>query len=172
MSAINNWVIWRYTYGGGPLYKARFLERYNLRESEEEFLFRRRITPIPNFVKAAVNEIRNSIFQRMRDIVRKGGSPAYQESVSGLNGGVDHRGCTMNSFLGLKVLTELLVMGKVGVFVDNQANVGNTLAETVNVTPYLYCYLARCERICSCLGDRVLVHPGRFADRTADAAMV
>ena len=23
--AINNWVVWRYTYGGGPLYKARFL---------------------------------------------------------------------------------------------------------------------------------------------------
>ena len=105
-----------------------------------DFMFRRRITPIPNFVKAAVNEIRNSIFQRMRDIVRKGGSAAYQDAVSGLDGGVDHRGCTMNSFLGLKVLTELLVMGKTGVFVDNQANVGPTLTDSVGITPYLYCY--------------------------------
>jgi hypothetical protein len=140
LSAINNWVVWRYTYGGGPLYKARFLERYNERESMNDFMFRRRITPIPNFVKEVVNEIRNSIFQRMRDIVRKGGSPEYQQAIAGLNGGVDHRGCTMNSYLGLKVLTELLVMGKVGVFVDNQANIGPTLKDVQNVTPYLYTY--------------------------------
>ena len=46
----------------------------------------------------------------------------------------------MNAFFGLKVLTELLVMGKTGVFVDNQANIGPTLKDAVGVTPYLYRY--------------------------------
>ena len=76
------------------------------------------MTPIPKFAEAAINDIRNAIYQRMRDITRKGGSKAYQYAVNGNNLGVDHRGATMNAFIGVKVLTELLVMGRVGVFVD------------------------------------------------------
>jgi hypothetical protein len=62
-----------------------------------------------------------AIFQRMRDITRRGGSQAYQRAVNGLNLGVDLRGNTMNGFLGIKVLTELLIMGRVGVYVDSPA---------------------------------------------------
>ena len=99
------------------------------------------MTPVPKFAKAAINDIRNAIFQRMRDMMRKGGSKAYQEAVNGKNLGVDHRGSTMNAFLGVKVLTELLVMGRVGVFVDPPlVPAGATLADVGNVAPYLYKY--------------------------------
>ena len=47
----------------------------------------------------------------------------------------------MNAFVGVKVLTELLVMGRVGVFVDAPLVPRTaTLANTGNVAPYLYRY--------------------------------
>jgi len=47
----------------------------------------------------------------------------------------------MNAFVGVKVLTELLVMGRVGVFVDAPfVPRSATLANTGNVAPYLYRY--------------------------------
>src|SRR5690606_17610676 len=59
----------------------------------------------------------------------------------GSNLGVDHRGSTMNAFLGVKVLTELLVMGRVGVFVDHPLiPAGATLANVSRPAPYLYKY--------------------------------
>jgi hypothetical protein len=106
-----------------------------------EFNARKAMTPVPKFAGAAINDIRNAIYQRMRDITRKGGSKAYQYAVNGMNLGVDRRGSTMNAFIGVKALTELLVMGRVGVFVDAPLVPPTaTLANTGNVTPYLYKY--------------------------------
>ena len=111
------------------------------REDQLEFNARKAMTPIPKFAGAAINDIRNAIYQRMRDITRKGGSKAYQDAVNGNNLGVDRRGSTMNAFLGVKVLTELLVMGRVGVFVDAPlVPAGATLADIGGVAPYLYKY--------------------------------
>ena len=62
--------------------------------------------------RAPVNEIKNAIFQRLRDVVRRGGSDAYQAAVAGQNGGVDRRGSTMNAFIGMKVISDLLVHGQ------------------------------------------------------------
>ena len=107
-----SWYLYRLTYNGGVLYRQRYLEQFSGREDANDFNIRRNITPIPNFVRAALLEIRNAIFQRLRDVLRTGGSESYQQAVSGLAGGVDGRGATMNSFLGVKVLTELMLMGK------------------------------------------------------------
>jgi hypothetical protein len=135
-----DWDKWRLTYGGGEPFRTRYLQQYTGREDINDFEVRRAITPIPSFAKAALNEIRNAIFQRMRDIIRTGGSPAYQQSVTGLKGGVDRRGSSMNSFLGMKILTDLLVMGQVGVYVDNTASIGPRMVDTLGATPYLYDY--------------------------------
>jgi hypothetical protein len=89
------------------------------------------MTPIPTYAKAAINDIRNSLFSRMRDITRRGGSDSYQRAINGLDQGVDRRGSTMNAFLGMKCLTELLVMGRVGVFVDNSQIEGPSLADVL-----------------------------------------
>ena len=118
LSGMTDWAKWRLTYEGGDEFRERYLEKFSTREDQTEFNTRKAITPVPRFAGSAVDDIRNSIYQRLRDVVRKGGSRVYQEAVNGNNLGVDHRGSTMNAFLGVKVLTELLVMGRVGVFVD------------------------------------------------------
>jgi len=141
MSGMTDWRKWRLTYDGGDEFREVYLEKFSAREDQLEFNARKAMTPIPNFAGAAINDIRNAIYQRMRDITRKGGSRNYQYAVNGLNLGVDRRGSTMNAFVGVKVLTELLVMGRVGIFVDAPPVPQDaTLADTGSVRPYLYKY--------------------------------
>jgi len=141
LSGMSDWAKWRLTYQGGDEFRETYLEQFSTREDAAEFAARKNMTPIPRFAGAAVDDIRNSIYQRLRDVVRRGGSEAYQNAVSGLNLGVDRRGSTMDAFLGVKVLTELLVMGQAGVFVDAPLVLpGSTLADTRMAQPYLYCY--------------------------------
>lgn len=136
-----DWGKWRLTYTGGEEFRDSYLERFTTREDTTDFVTRKNITPIPAFAKAAINDIRNAIFQRMRDITRRGGSQAYQNAVAGLDLGVDRRGSTMNAFFGVKVLTELLVMGRVGVYVDAPAIPAPlSLVDASGVRPYLYKY--------------------------------
>lgn len=141
LSGMTDWNKWRLTYEGGDNFRDSYLERFSTREDQEDYGVRKAITPVPAFAKAAINDIRNAIYQRLRDVVRKGGSEVYQAAVNGSNLGVDHRGSTMNAFLGVKVLTELLVMGRVGVFVDHPlVPAGATLANVSRPAPYLYKY--------------------------------
>lgn len=139
-ASIDNWMKWRKTYEGGEPFRMHYLKQYTLREDPEDFAFRRQMTPIPAFAKSACNEIKNAIFQRLCDVIRRGGSDAYQAAVAGQNGGVDRRGSTMNAFIGMKLIGDLLCMGKVGVYVDNTAAIGPTQKDTIGVTPYLYQY--------------------------------
>jgi hypothetical protein len=140
LSSLSDWEKWRLTYRGGEEFRDRYIEKFSTREDDNDFLARKRTTPIPAFAKAAINKIRNAIFQRMRDIVRIGGSQNYQNAVNGLDLGVDRRGNNMNAFLGMRVLTDLLVMGRAGVFVDNSVVEGVTMADSIGARPYLYPY--------------------------------
>lgn len=147
LSFYTDWEKYRLTNAGGPAFREKYLEQFSTRESTPEFQERMRVTPIPSFAKAALGDIRNSIFQRMVDIVRKNGSEAYHRAVAGLDMGVDRRGSSMNAFIGRKVLDELMVMGKVGIFVDAPPVQGGTLADVGTFRPYLYVY--RVENILS-----------------------
>jgi hypothetical protein len=141
LSGMTDWRKWRLSYDGGDEFREVYLEKFSGREDQLEFNSRKNMTPIPKFAGAAINDIRNAIYQRMRDITRKGGSKAYQYAVNGNNLGVDRRGATMNAFIGVKVLTELLVMGRTGIFVDAPpVPQGATLADVGGVAPYLYKY--------------------------------
>lgn len=135
-----DWIFWRDTYEGGRNYVWKYLRQYSSRETSEDFAVRRELTAVPNFAKSAIDEIRNSIFQRMQDITRNGGSQLYQEAVRGENGGVDHRGSSMNSFIGTQLLPNLLMMGQYGVYVDMTDDLGPTLAQSDGATPYIYGY--------------------------------
>lgn len=138
LSCMSDWTKWRVTYRGGDEFRDKYLEQFSTREEQSDFNSRRAMTPIPAFAKAAVNDIRNSIYQRMNDVLRTGGSGAYMRAVAGLDGGVDRRGLTMTAFLGMKVLTDLLVMGRVGVYVDHPVVKGiGTLADASGRRPYL-----------------------------------
>ena len=134
---------WRITYNGGEYFRKLYLKKFSKREDDIDFNDRLEMTPIPAFARLAINDVRNSIFQRMRDITRRGGSSSYQSAVAGLNLGVDKRGLNMNAFLGVKVLTDLLIMGRVGVFVDAPALTGEVTlaqAQAQEQRPYLYYY--------------------------------
>ena len=61
-------------YEGGPGFRDQYLQEFSKREEPGEYSERKSITPIPSFAKSALADIRNAIFQRMVDIVRKDGS--------------------------------------------------------------------------------------------------
>lgn len=141
------WYKWRTCYNGGDTFKNEYLKHLSKRESAADFIFRKEISYSPSFAKVAINEVRNSIFQRLSDITRSGGPRTYRSCIDGLEGGVDRRGSSMNGFLGFQVLPELLVMGSVGIFVDKEPKRGPTIADNQGLRPYLYTYPV--ESICN-----------------------
>jgi len=138
--SLSDWNTWRWIWEGGEGFTRTYLQKYTERESVTDFERRRDITPVPGFAKAALVDIKNAVFHRMGDIVRRGGTKSYQASVNGQRGGVDRRGASMNHFIGTQLLPEMLSMGKVGVYVDNIAPLGPTLADAAGASPYLYMY--------------------------------
>lgn len=140
-----DWRKWRLTYQGGRHYVTAYLKRFPKKEDLTEYSLRKEMTPIPSFASAAVDDIRNSIFQRLRDVVRREGSEGYKRAIQGLDLGVDLRGSTMNAFMGMDVLNELLVMGRVGIYIDNPVVVRSdgaqpSIADVQGIRPYLYLY--------------------------------
>src|SRR5262245_22212647 len=116
-ASIEDWEKFRLVYQGGTEFIEEYLRRYE-RETPTDFNTRTEVSPCPRFAGAGIDEIKNSIFQRMTEIARIGGTESYQAAVKGLSYGVDLLGSSMNSFIGAQVLPELLSMNKVGVFVD------------------------------------------------------
>lgn len=141
LSEMMYWDTWRECYEGGPDYVTRNLKLFSERETQADFAIRKEVTPIPCYAKAAVNDIRNSIFQRLRDATRRDGSQTFMRAAQGEIGGVDNNGSSMQQFIGITVLTELLVMGRVGVYVDMpQLRENATLADVGEKRPYVYYY--------------------------------
>ncbi|HSH67830.1 MAG TPA: hypothetical protein VLB84_18965, partial [Bacteroidia bacterium] len=141
-NSIKNWTKWRYVYEGGDDFISKYLEKFSRRETKDDFERRKKITYSPSFAKSAIQEIKNSIFTRLTDVNRQGGSESYHNAMKGLMGGVDLEGRSMTTFIGDCILPELLPIGKVGVFVDMPSVSGITVAENQNKRPYLYIYPA------------------------------
>jgi len=145
-----DWTEWRETFAGGNDYRQRYLEKWSDRETDSDFAIRKACTPIPTFAKAAILDIRNAIFQRLEDVTRMDGPVSYNRAVAGECPGVDRKGTSMDSFVGIDVLTELLVMGRCGVYVDAPSVVPSTMAAMLNSTTLApYCYYYRIEDILS-----------------------
>ena len=139
-----SWQKWRLTYVGGTQFMRKYLRKFSSREDDTAFEDRRQVSYVPAFAKAAVDEVKNSIFQRLADIIREAGPRSYQTAIEGYKGGVDKRGSSMTTFMGRDVLPELLTMARVGVFVDMPPlPPGTTIAEKSEFDrPYLYWYKA------------------------------
>lgn len=156
-TCLSNWIKWRLVFEGGDSFVDAYLKKYSRREDESDFKDRKEIAPTPAFAKGAIMDIKNSIFQRMTDITRTGGPESYQQAIKGEISGVDLKGGTMNWFIGTHVLKELLVMKKVGVYIDSPLLIpsdplrGPTLADKGKKHPYLYVYTA--ENIRSWVDD-------------------
>jgi hypothetical protein len=142
-SATADWLKFRETYVGGKAFVNKYLRKFSLREDVTDFSNRKLISYCPAHAKAALIDIKNSIYQRMFDITRSEGDQTYQDAIKGLMGGVDLEGRTMTNFIGTLTLPELISMGKVGVYVDkfpmpDQA----TKANIQGIRPYIYYYPA------------------------------
>ena len=137
-----NWRKWRLTYRGGDEFIEEYVKKFSNLENITEYTARKVLTPSADFAKSVVNEIKNSIFQRMADITRRGGPVSYSKAVEGTGFGVDLHGTSMNTFMGREVLPELLTMAKVGIWVDMPPVTGPTLSDSAGKTPYLYVYKA------------------------------
>lgn len=140
--SIKEWFKWRLCFQGGQQFINVYLNKLSARETDDQLNARKQISYNPSFARGALYEIKESIFQRMQDVSRYGGSRAYQKACKGEDFGVDLLGSSMNYFMGHKVLPEMLAMGKVGVYVDMPPLPGNTLYATANKRPYLYLYEA------------------------------
>ena len=138
------WEKFRLAFEGGAPFKNRYLTKFSDREDTTDFNRRKKMSHVPAHAKAAILDIRNAIFKRMVDIVRADGPESYANAVMGLDRGVDGKGNSMNSFLGQVVLPELLVLGRVGVYVDKPQILTDrlSLAEARQFKPYLYHYQA------------------------------
>lgn len=139
---IGSWKQWRLGYEAGDKFVEKFLKKYSKREDATTFKERKEITYVPAHAKGAINTVKNGIFQRMTEVVRTGGAPSYATAITGENGGVDLKSKSMNAFMGRNIISELLVQGKVGIYIDNQRFEGQSRAAATQSRPYLYWYQA------------------------------
>ena len=135
------WERWRLIVEGGD----EFIEEYLIRREAEEpsdYTRRKDISYNPAFSYSAVMDVKNSIHQRIAsEVQRTGGSSTYQTIIQGLEGGIDLEGSTIESFIGRKVLKELLFMKKVGVFIDAPIQDSELKSGQIG-HPYMYIFTA------------------------------
>lgn len=138
-----DWDRYRSVFEGGREFVNRYLLKFSKREESDSFEQRKSLTYVPSHARTAVLEMRNAIFKRLVDIKRLGGPTTYQIAVKGERGGVDRVGSSMDSFMGIKILTELMTMMRVGVYVDKPSiPIGATRGDDLNISPFLYYYKA------------------------------
>lgn len=140
-SDYGKWEKWRRAYEGGKDFIDLYMQKLSDRETVADFDARKAIAYAPTFAKAAINDIKNAIFQRTADVARKDGPPSYMDAVKGLEGGVDLQGNTMGSFIGTETLPELLVLGRVGVLIDAPDDIGTTMRDKKGKNPFISTYV-------------------------------
>jgi hypothetical protein len=139
-SESGNWEKYRLTYAGGREFIRAYLKQYSAREENADFIERREVTYCPNFAGQAINEIKNALFSRMPDVKRVNKSTTYKQALLGNLGGIDYFGGSIDNFVGVELLPELLPMGRVGVYVDMPEQVPPTLRGSNKIHPYYYVY--------------------------------
>lgn len=132
---------WRLCYKGGRHFIHHYLQRFSRREDDIAFRERMKLSYAPAYAKLGITKIKNTFFSRMSEIIREG-PEGYEASCRGEAGGVDLHGASMNSFIGQEVLEELMVLRRVGIYVDKPPLDGQLLALNSDKKPYLYTYKA------------------------------
>jgi len=137
---ISEWTMFRTIFAGGSDFINAYLKKFSIRENDADFKNRLDITYAPTHAKAAVTDIKNSIYQRMVDVSRINGPESYRRAI---NENIDLDGNTMTGFIGRIILPDLLSIGKIGICIDKQpTEPGMTRADTKDLRPYIYSYAA------------------------------
>ncbi len=114
-----------------------YLEKFSSRERPEKFAVRKRLTYNPARVKMLLTEIANMISSRLCDVKRYHVNGLLAQVISGQAKGVDLKSNSLNMFLDLEIIPELLAMGRVGIYVDRDSFVGLTKRDGNKNIPYL-----------------------------------
>jgi hypothetical protein len=146
---VDEWEKYRHVLEGGDIFIDEYLQKYSSQEDDTDFQKRKSVTYCPAHAEAALMDIRNTIYQRMQEIVRKTSLESYELCIKGKNGGVDGTGDTMDGFIGRTVLTELLFLGRVGVFVDRSSEYSQARTKAEKLQNHPYCYIVKTEDIIS-----------------------
>jgi hypothetical protein len=131
---------YRRTYACGQTFLDAYLKPYH-NEKAAAFTDRKNLSYVPSYAREAVEEFSRAICQRSGDIKRLKGSPLYLDQCAGLRGGVDRQDAAMSTFFSQHVVSELMAMGSVGVYIENDLFNNVTLADTTSL-PYLIPYAA------------------------------
>lgn len=153
------WQKWRTVYAGGQQFIEDYLEKFSARESDGVFNKRKRLSPAASFASSSIDELRDAILNRLHLVRRIGGSEAYNAAIAGQGNGIDYHGNSMTTFMARSVLSELLIMSRVGVYMDMPQTLPEDRTAQANVTPYVYTY--RREDILD--WQELRDHPGRLA---------
>lgn len=140
----SEWAKWRVCYEGGEYFRETYLKKINERETDSEFEARKIMTPIYTPAQTGIDEIRDNAVEHFHRIERIGGSAKYHQAIKGEGKGIDGMGNSMDYFLARDILPELLVMRKVGIFVDMPIIGNPTKAVASSYTPYVYIYHREC----------------------------
>lgn len=133
--------LFRDAWIGGESFVQKYLVRLSKREDPLSLAERVGISYCPALAKAAITEIKNTIFYRMSEVIRLEGTTSYNSAASGDKWGVDNLGSSMNNFMGSRVLPEMLAMRTVGVYIDRPILEENFNAmDSAKKRPYLYTY--------------------------------
>lgn len=132
---------YRLCYSGGRDFVDAYLQEH-YKEDPDVWKRRKFMSYAPAFAKAALLEYLRGLSQRATEIKRVGGSPLYQDCISGRRGGVDGQDSTMNRYMVHNVLQELLPQGIVGVFCERVDVTGMSEAEANKNLPYYMIYTA------------------------------
>ena len=138
-----SWIKFRDAWEGGSEFIQKYTKTYSKREDPAEFDARKEASYCPAISKGCISRIKNAISQRFGEITRKGGPKSYQDACNGDKWGVDKLGASMNSFISQEVLPEMLVLGKVGIYVDApQLPEIFTQKDKEGKRPYIYVFKA------------------------------
>lgn len=132
------WGKWRLIADGGD----RFVNRYLYKQPDEDLLSfqrRRENSPAVTFVKSALQEILSAFLARTPNIQRVGGPASYLDACAGRALGITGLGDSIDQFIVLAVLRELLIVRRVGIFVDRPVLGPDTSVAAASILPpYLY----------------------------------
>ncbi len=117
---IYEWQKFRIVFDGGINFINTYLYKYSDAETDNDFALRKKLTYRPNHAKRAILKIRDALYQRMADVKRTGGPKSYIAAVAGQQNGINRKGMPLGTFIMLKVVPELLSMGRAFVYVDKK----------------------------------------------------
>lgn len=139
LQTYDEWQKYRICFEGGDVFKNTYINKLSADESDEQYIRRLQVTPDYPYCSTVIDRYAATLQQRFT-LIQREATKSYISAAKGSNGGVDLFNTDANTFFGNVIATELLVTARVGVLVDNYADLGSTAAEKGDKHPFFVVY--------------------------------